>query len=182
MSFVNRLFDIALPVSEAVKPRTAQKVYFHLLSEIGELAEEVNIASGELYKDPGPDGVMGEAADIMNCIADLLWITTPDKQLLSEACNDIAELVAMHHFDSDEGWPSFSWAKENFAEATTNVDVFLGLVRDTYDLRNNEIHQIIADTMRAILILVKSDNPDITADEFLTAYLEKCAKWQRKAA
>ena len=182
MSLVRTLFDIALPVSAAVQPRTPQKVYLHLLSELGELAEEANIAAGELYKEAGPDGVLGEAADVMNCLADLLWITTPDKDLLEEACNEIAHLADLDDFDSNEGWPPFAFAKDDFAGATVNIHIPYGLTQEAFTLQDGHARMILAEMTRAILVLVKASNPLVTEREFINAYRAKCEKWREKAS
>ena len=58
-------------------------------TDIGETAEEVNIASGISYKKPGVDGVVGEAVDVMLCLLDL--IHKYDPTITKEQINALAE-------------------------------------------------------------------------------------------
>lgn len=55
---------------------------FYVLSkcteELGELSEEVQIASGVSYKYKGKDGIVGEAIDLITCLLDMIHITEPD--------------------------------------------------------------------------------------------------------
>lgn len=57
--------------------RTLHSVQAHLVSEIGELAEEVNIATGFSTKTQGSDGLVGEAVDIIQCALDFIHIVDP---------------------------------------------------------------------------------------------------------
>ena len=54
--------------------RTGVHVMVHLVSELGELAQEVIIAQGRSYKEPGKDGVVGETIDVLLCLIDLLYV------------------------------------------------------------------------------------------------------------
>lgn len=55
---------------------------FYVLSkcieELGELSEEVQIAAGVSYKQPGKDGIVGEAIDLITCALDIIRITHPE--------------------------------------------------------------------------------------------------------
>ena len=46
--------------------------------EMGELAQEVMISLGKHYKQPGPDGVVGEALDVIVCMVDMIYGVYPD--------------------------------------------------------------------------------------------------------
>lgn len=46
----------------------------HVMEEVGELAQEITIACGSSYKDPGKDGVIGEAIDSILALVDLIYI------------------------------------------------------------------------------------------------------------
>lgn len=52
--------------------RTIRDVMIYTMSEIGELAEEVNIATGFSSKQMGKDGIVGEAVDAIICLLDLI--------------------------------------------------------------------------------------------------------------
>lgn len=61
-----------------VKPRTRYSVYASAQSEMGELADEIRILEGDLNKEVGPDGVIGEAIDVIACMLDLIHVHDPD--------------------------------------------------------------------------------------------------------
>lgn len=52
--------------------RDINKIFLHAMTEMGELSEEILIDKGLSYKEPGVDGVVGEAVDLLICIVDLL--------------------------------------------------------------------------------------------------------------
>lgn len=55
-------------------PRTPLSVLSKVMEEVGELAQEVAINSGVSYKQPGKDGVLGEAVDAIIAIIDLVYV------------------------------------------------------------------------------------------------------------
>lgn len=58
--------------------RGHRDVVMHALSEIGELAVEVEIALGRAgKKEPGEDGIAGEALDIILCVTDFAYLIDP---------------------------------------------------------------------------------------------------------
>jgi hypothetical protein len=59
-------------------PRTPADIAMHTLTELGELAQEIIIAEGRSYKDPGKDGVIGEAIDVLICAADYVMTRHPN--------------------------------------------------------------------------------------------------------
>lgn len=46
--------------------------------EVGELATEVGIVYHGFYKQPGADGIVGEAIDVILCMLDIIHIQYPD--------------------------------------------------------------------------------------------------------
>lgn len=58
--------------------RSPYNVLTHLTSEVGELATEIEIKYGMVKnKQPGKDGVIGEAIDIIICAVDIIYIENP---------------------------------------------------------------------------------------------------------
>lgn len=53
--------------------RTFQDILIHLMTEVGELAQEIEIEEGKSYKQPGKDGIVGEAIDVINCALDIIY-------------------------------------------------------------------------------------------------------------
>ena len=68
-------------VSEIIKnciqvenQRDIQDILTHAMTELGELAQEVQIASGKSYKQEGSDGIVGEALDVIACMVDMIYV------------------------------------------------------------------------------------------------------------
>ena len=59
--------------SHVQNDRTLQDVLTHLMTEVGELAQEIQIVEGKSYKERGDDGVVGEAVDVINCALDIIY-------------------------------------------------------------------------------------------------------------
>jgi len=180
--FFQGLFEIAHEVSAVVPPRSAEKVYLHLLSEIGELGEEASIAAGELYKSPGADGVVGEAADVVNCLADLVWMqcrTLPSAGL-AHSCEQISGWVGIADFDDHPAMP-FATAKQRFARESSDLRNIFSMAEDRPGAMSSDQTHAAARLLRCVLELAKACDPDLTAKRFTAIYAEKCSKWRRKA-
>jgi NTP pyrophosphatase (non-canonical NTP hydrolase) len=70
------------------KSRSLYSVGNATQAEMGELAEEVSIAMGDSYKTPGPDGVIGEAVDLLISGLDLIYVhdrNVTEEELLAVA-------------------------------------------------------------------------------------------------
>jgi NTP pyrophosphatase (non-canonical NTP hydrolase) len=63
-----------LEASKKVKGRKISQVFYSLTEEVGELATELAIEEGHSTKNAGPDGVKGEAVDVILCAVDILHI------------------------------------------------------------------------------------------------------------
>lgn len=65
-------------VSKASKPRHVMDVMLKLNEEVGELATEIGIKTGYIQnKQPGKDGVTGEAIDAILCLMDIIILDNP---------------------------------------------------------------------------------------------------------
>lgn len=86
---ITTLVSLTREYSKKVKKkRTPSDIFIALTSEIGELADELSIESGFSYKQPGTDGVIGEALDCILCLIDLIHIRDPnitEEQLMEMA-------------------------------------------------------------------------------------------------
>ena len=100
------LWESVVTVSDRIhNQRTEQDVFNKLIEEVGELAIEISVLTGNTYKKGGVDGVVGEAIDAINCLIDLIRVHKPEltevdlvdiayrKQLKWESChkNQVAE-------------------------------------------------------------------------------------------
>lgn len=75
MSLINNTFTAADAVDDG---RSVTDILIHLTTEVGELAEEVQISQGKSYKPRGEDGIVGEAIDIILCALDIIHKTDPN--------------------------------------------------------------------------------------------------------
>ena len=71
MTLVN---EILAASAEVENGRTIQDILTHAMTELGELAQEVQIAEGKSYKQQGSDSVVGEALDVINCMIDIIYV------------------------------------------------------------------------------------------------------------
>lgn len=58
--------------------RNKYKVYAKAGEEMGELSQEIMIDEGDHYKEPGKDGVIGEAIDVIICMGDMIYQQDPE--------------------------------------------------------------------------------------------------------
>lgn len=87
------LFEQIALASAMIDSITPNRPRYSILSfaqsEFGELADEVAIAEGHSYKEPGKDGIVGEAIDTIICLIDLIRQEAP--HLTEQDLIDIAE-------------------------------------------------------------------------------------------
>lgn len=69
--------DILNTASSIKNGRTISQIFTYTIEEIGELATELNIVDGYSDKNPGKDGVVGEAVDAIICLIDLIYTHRP---------------------------------------------------------------------------------------------------------
>lgn len=75
---VRNASDCASTRELKVKKRNLYSVFASLMSEAGELGEEIAIEHGHSYKSKGEDGVVGEAIDVIITALDLITVANPD--------------------------------------------------------------------------------------------------------
>jgi hypothetical protein len=191
-TMINAMILTATSVSAIAPPRRPGKVFLQVFAELGELCDEVNIAMGEHYKPAGPDGITGEAADVINSLIDYLWVCTKD-------ITDDARAFSFERIISKVDLESFEdMVPQPLPDA---VSAFERRISDLSRVRNVENFaqgnvsdpdeasgQIYSDSMNAagylirnVLLLVKADNPAITTEEFLRIFDTKCERWRKKA-
>jgi len=71
MTLVSEILETSKTVHN---DRTIQDILTHAMTELGELALEVQIAEGKSYKQQGADGIVGEALDVINCMIDIIYV------------------------------------------------------------------------------------------------------------
>jgi hypothetical protein len=83
-TFIGQILETSKNI---VDGRSRYAVLAKATEELGELAQEVMIAASDHYKEPGKDGIIGEAIDVMVCCTDIIFsvddtITEPQMQEL----------------------------------------------------------------------------------------------------
>lgn len=74
---MNAIDTILAASREVPTPRDLNAVFMKVAEEVGELATEIAILTGASYKEPGPDGVVGEACDAIIALVDLIYLMQP---------------------------------------------------------------------------------------------------------
>ena len=75
---IDSVVEATLMASYSVKDnRTVSDVLIHMVTEVGELAQEIQIKQGMSYKTVGADGIAGEAIDVMVCALDIIALSQP---------------------------------------------------------------------------------------------------------
>jgi len=67
-----------IATSKSTGHRTIYEVLSKLMEEVGELAQEVGIRTGFQNRPEGPDGIIGEVADVVITAINLAWIADPN--------------------------------------------------------------------------------------------------------
>jgi NTP pyrophosphatase (non-canonical NTP hydrolase) len=62
----------------SIPERSKLGILCSLVEEVGELSTEVSISEGLSYKTEGPDGVIGEAVDVLICALDIIKVHKPE--------------------------------------------------------------------------------------------------------
>ncbi len=66
------IYDEIVAASTEFGSRNSDAIFRAIVEEVGELSTELNIRSGFKQREHGPDGVIGEAIDILLCTLDFL--------------------------------------------------------------------------------------------------------------
>jgi hypothetical protein len=75
---MSRLISYIFAYSDAIKDgRTSQEILTHAMTDLSELATEVQIAAGNSYKEAGSDGVVGESIDLIIRAIDMIHQVDP---------------------------------------------------------------------------------------------------------
>lgn len=75
MTLINETFKYSDQIKNG---RNSFYVLSKCTEELGELSVEVQIKEGVSYKQPGKDGVVGEAIDLITCLIDMIHINYPE--------------------------------------------------------------------------------------------------------
>lgn len=68
------LIEMVKATSVRVGTRNVDAIFKSLVEEVGELSTELAIEAGTKKRDPSPDGVVGEAIDVLVVVLDLLHL------------------------------------------------------------------------------------------------------------
>lgn len=75
LTFITQILQNSKTIKDG---RTRYAVLAKAGEELGELSQEVMISLGDHYKNPGKDGVIGEAIDLMICCTDMIYGVNPE--------------------------------------------------------------------------------------------------------
>lgn len=182
-TFVSTILAVSLRVLDGRKHRD---VIFHALTELGELAEEVRIKTGHgRGKTAGPDGVAGEALDLILCLVDYLHLLDPmtsDRRMVSvlNYTSGVSGISFVQFFFEclKSGQPIHLWDHRDHVLSIGNE------VGALCDVRSapfpDEISRARYAALRAIedcLRMIKSEIPDLTEEHLIRMAQPKLEKW-----
>jgi hypothetical protein len=75
---MNTLVTTTFAASEQINDgHTLQDALIHMMTEVGELAQEIQIDTDKSNRLPSVDGVVGEAIDVIACALDIIHLQSP---------------------------------------------------------------------------------------------------------
>jgi hypothetical protein len=178
------LYGQVVDVSAAIaNDRTPEDVLVHLLSEYGELAEEVSIATGRSHKTtPGTDGVGGEAIDVVLCAVDALAILS--SALGAGPSIGVVPVVEPAQPPRSGRRPTTTSLTLCLLTPIGMLEHAIGQPRRTKAQRDSAFRLAALGVSRivdACLRIVALEHPGHTAEDVLTMSARKCAKWRAAA-
>ena len=110
-------FNFVQNISRSIQnDRTISSIILKGFEEIGELSEELTIKYFKTYKQPGKDGVIGEAIDLLIVVADLYYIVADKKELHHSLTH-----TPSSHTDEIMGFSEISLAFNKVAHSVLNT-------------------------------------------------------------
>ncbi|WP_411839780.1 hypothetical protein [Paracoccus sp. ME4] len=167
--------------------RSRDDIMLHAVTELGELATEIQIASGKAPgKTVGADGVAGEAMDLILCLVDYLRAHDPD---ICDAALVAARTTHKANHDKPFTFIALAWGvRENTTlmhRQSRLLDV-MSLVADLHDGPEDQHYrerlwrrEIGANVLCTCLALIAGERPGITDDELIDMARPKLDKWVR---
>lgn len=108
------MWQVVVDFSDRIKDnRVESDILTHTMTEMGELAQEVQIFQGKSYKRPGKDGIVGEAVDLIICGMDMIRRHAPtvtEKELIDitwNKCFKWERTVNPKEHEPGKGWTDY---------------------------------------------------------------------------
>ncbi|QPB12337.1 hypothetical protein [Providencia phage PSTCR6] len=93
-------------VCQYAPPRTPEKVFMHLIEEVGEYAKSVN--RPELCTELP----VGEAADVINCVLDILWLSYRSDEKYSDVNDSDLMCILIDDLNTSMATKASKWASQ----------------------------------------------------------------------
>jgi NTP pyrophosphatase (non-canonical NTP hydrolase) len=160
--------------------RNHRSVALAMVSEVGELAEEIRIQKFPFHKKAGKDGIIGELADVVICATDFVHVVpnAPELDMTNLDPNDkdntlfdlqySESMVVDHGFESDE--------------VLLEIAMAAGLSLSTrHHISDNEamidhVAQVASGVFNGAIYLARL--ADLDYDEFSEVVTDKLEKWK----
>ena len=75
---IKHVFEVSDEITAGGYARYVPAILAKSTEELGELSTEVGIKYFGFYKQPGKDGIFGEACDVINCMLDIIHVSDPN--------------------------------------------------------------------------------------------------------
>lgn len=182
-TFIETIISAAVDVRDG---RGHRDVIFHAVTELGELAEEVRIKTGNARgKTAGPDGIAGEALDLVLCLVDYLRLLdhlTSDSRMVSvlnEKSGATGISFVQFFFEClDAGRPVHLWDhRDHLLSIAEDVGLLCGVRSGPFP---DEIRAARYAALRAIedcLRMIMTEIPDMSEASLIKMAEPKLEKW-----
>lgn len=168
------------------KNRTVQSIYNHALSEMGEIALEINIEDGQSYKAPGSDGIVGESLDAIAAMLDLIYKVNPafKKEQYVQATNPKRHTHSKSMFSTARVQVTtihglFNQAQAEMGKVALAINSFHNF--NNYEKQDNLIDASL-EAVACLFDLIYKVNPDFTEEQLVAMLDPKMKKWIEKIA
>lgn len=165
------------------KNRTVQSIYNHALSEMGEIALEINIEDGQSYKAPGSDGIVGESIDAIAAMLDLIYKVNPafKKEQYVQATNPKRHTHSKSMFSTPRVKVTTIHGLFNVAQAQMGkVASEINNYNETQ--KQDELIALCLEAIGSLFDLIYKVNPEFTEEELVEILNPKMKKWIEKIA
>lgn len=165
------------------KNRTVQSIYNHALSEMGEIALEINIADGQSYKAAGTDGIVGETLDAIAAMIDVIYKVNPDftQEDYLKTTNRLKKKMSKSMVGTNFMQPTTIHGLFNVAQAQMGKVALEINNMDNSKQVNNLVKEVVK-TVVYMLDMIYKVNPEFTEAQLVEILNPKMKKWIEKIA
>lgn len=179
------MFELVTSYSKRINDgRTRDDVLTHTVEELGELTEEVLIATGRMEGESGPDGIIGETVDIIACIYDMVYIDNndiTDMDVMFALGHYIGEMLSEDVYSYDDILLRMNII---IGQLSTDVKISKGRSYKTSepDAILNRCMKLLTMCYKIIGAFSEINGVILGTDDISDMLNNKCIKWEEKVS